>query len=166
MLLDILLFGDAILRKKADEVPAVTAAVRDLAANMLETMYYHDGLGLAAPQVGVSLRLFVMDVPRDGCGKTVLVNPVIRERGETGAVEEGCLSFPGIAGAVARAAEVVVEFTDLSGKRVSKGVKGVAAQAVQLVHGLARGRGVAALPAPQGALQVVQGLVDRAHGLA
>lgn len=131
MLLDILLFGDAVLRKKADEVPAVTAAVRDLAANMLETMYYHDGLGLAAPQVGVSLRLFVMDVPRDGCGKTVLVNPVIRERGETGAVEEGCLSFPGIAGAVARAAEVVVEFTDLSGKRVSKGVKGVAAQAVQ-----------------------------------
>lgn len=131
MLLDILLFGDAVLRKKADEVPAVTAAVRDLAANMLETMYYHDGLGLAAPQVGVSLRLFVMDVPRDGCGKTVLVNPVIRERGETGVVEEGCLSFPGIAGTVARSAEVVVEFTDLSGKRVSKGVKGVAAQAVQ-----------------------------------
>ena len=131
MLLNVLLFGDETLRKKAGEVPSVTSDIRKLAGDMLETMYYHDGLGLAAPQVGVSLRLCVMDVPREGCGKMILINPAIRECGAAESVEEGCLSFPEIKASVARAVEVAVEFTDLSGKRKSKKVSGLTAQAVQ-----------------------------------
>ena len=131
MLLSVMLFGDETLRKKAGEVPGVTPAVKKLAADMLETMYYHDGLGLAAPQVGVPLRLFVMDVPREGHGKLVLINPAVRDPGVTVRVEEGCLSFPGITAQVPRSAEVTVEFTDLSGTRRSKRIAGVTAQAVQ-----------------------------------
>lgn len=131
MLLDVLLFGDETLRKKAGEVSAVTPEVRKLAGDMLETMYYHDGLGLAAPQVGILLRMCVMDVPREGCGKMVLVNPAIRECGPSETVDEGCLSFPGITAPIERAIEVTVEFTDLTGKRRSKKVTGLTAQAVQ-----------------------------------
>ena len=131
MLRNVLLFGDEILRRKAAEISAITPEVRRLAADMLETMYYHDGLGLAAPQVGVPLRLFVMDVPREGHDKLVCINPVVGERGPMRRMDEGCLSFPGVTGTVARAAEVTIEFTDLSGARRSQKVAGVTAQAVQ-----------------------------------
>jgi peptide deformylase len=131
MRMDVYLFGDEVLRRRADEIPDVTPEVRQLAEDMLETMYYHDGLGLAAPQVGVSLRLAVIDVRQEGSGKLILINPVIRETGRVQTMEEGCLSFPDIAVPVDRAAELTVEFTTLSGKRKEKRVSGVAAQAVQ-----------------------------------
>lgn len=131
MRMDIYLFGDELLRTRADEIADITPEIKRLAENMLETMYYHEGLGLAAPQVGIPLRLVVIDVRNEGSGKVVLVNPVIREMGSMQTMEEGCLSFPGIVAPIERAAGLTVEFTTLSGKRKEKEMSGVAAQAVQ-----------------------------------
>jgi peptide deformylase len=129
--MDIYLFGDEVLQKRADEIADVTPEIKRLAENMLETMYYHEGLGLAAPQVGVPLRLAVIDVRNEGSGKIILINPVIREIGRVETMEEGCLSFPDIVTPIERATELTVEFTTLSGKRKEKRMRGVAAQAVQ-----------------------------------
>jgi len=131
MRLDIYLFGDELLRKRASDITDITPEIRRLAEDMLETMYYHEGLGLAAPQVGVPLRLTVMDIRRDGSGKIVLINPVIREIRGKQAMEEGCLSFPDIVASIERATELTVEFISLSGKRKENKMSGVAAQAIQ-----------------------------------
>lgn len=129
--MDVYLFGDRVLKTRADEIADVTPEIKRLAESMLETMYYHDGLGLAAPQVGISLRLVVIDVRQEGSGKLTMINPVIRETGRVQTMEEGCLSFPDIVVPVDRATELTLEFTTLSGKRKEKRVSGVAAQAVQ-----------------------------------
>jgi len=131
MRLKIHLYGDEILRRKAAEIDAINPELSALVENMFETMYYHEGLGLAAPQVGIPLSLVVIDVPREGTGRLVLINPVICESGNTLVMEEGCLSFPEIIVPVERASEVTVEFTSLAGKRKKKSVTGIAAQAVQ-----------------------------------
>jgi len=131
MRMDIYLFGDEVLRKRAAEITDITPEIKRLAENMLETMYYHEGLGLAAPQVGVPLRLTVMDIRQEGSGKVVLINPVIREIGGKQMMEEGCLSFPEIVVPLERATELTVEFTALSGKRKERKMIGLAAQAVQ-----------------------------------
>ncbi len=131
MRMDIYLFGDELLRKRADDIADITPEIKLLAENMLETMYYHEGLGLAAPQVGIPLRLVVIDVRQEGSGKIILINPVIREMGGVQTMEEGCLSFPGIVAPIDRATELTMEFTTLAGKRKEKKMNGVAAQAVQ-----------------------------------
>ena len=105
-------FGDPVLRRKADAIPAVTPEIRDLIEAMFATMYEEEGVGLAAPQVGRSVRLFVVDVESEEEGgervKRVFVNPVIRERSGEIVGEEGCLSIPGLRADVKRAARVVV----------------------------------------------------------
>ncbi len=102
--------GDPILRKKSREVKEVTPKIRELIDDMLETMYDKDGVGLAAPQVGILRRIVVIDV---GDGPLVMVNPqIIREEGsQTG--DEGCLSVPGKAGQVTRPNEVTVRLSGL-----------------------------------------------------
>ena len=98
--------GDEILTKKCREVKEVTPRMKELIEDMLETMYEGNGLGLAAPQVGVLKRLVVIDI---GDGPIVLINPrIIACRGEqTG--DEGCLSLPGKAGVVTRPNYVKIE---------------------------------------------------------
>lgn len=105
--------GDPILRKKSREVKEITPKIRELIDDMLETMYDRDGVGLAAPQVGILRRIVVIDV---GDGPLVMVNPqIIREEGsQTG--DEGCLSVPGKAGQVTRPNEVTVRFMDEKGE--------------------------------------------------
>ena len=105
MILKIRTEGDPVLRKKAAPVTEIDDRMRQLATDMLETMYAAPGVGLAAPQVGESVRLVVVD---DGHGPYVLFNPEIVEA--AGAVEEpeACLSIPGVQGMVRRAAKVVV----------------------------------------------------------
>lgn len=105
--------GDPILRKKSREVKEITPKIRELIDDMLETMYNRDGVGLAAPQVGILRRIVVIDV---GDGPLVMVNPqIIREEGsQTG--DEGCLSVPGKAGQVTRPNEVTVRFMDEKGE--------------------------------------------------
>jgi peptide deformylase len=115
LILEIRKDGDPVLRQKAAPVAVIDDEMRQLAADMLETMYNAPGVGLAAPQVGVAVRLIVVD---DGSGPHSLFNPrVVSRRGEV-CEEEGCLSVPGMIGKVRRAAQVEVEAYDRSGRRI------------------------------------------------
>lgn len=99
-----------MLRTRAEEVAAVTDETRSLIADMFETMYAEDGVGLAAPQIGVLQRVIVVDPREDESVPVALINPVIvMESEETDRAEEGCLSLPGLKEIVERKARVVVE---------------------------------------------------------
>ena len=130
---DILVYPDPFLARKAAPVAAVDDRVRALIRDMFETMYGAEGIGLAAPQVGVGKRIIVIDVsPVDKTvPPVVLVNPEIVER--TGSVMgvEGCLSIPGIQGEVRRAETVVVRGRDEQGKAVRIRADGILARALQ-----------------------------------
>lgn len=107
-------YGDPVLRRKAEPVAAITPEIKTLIADLVETMYHEIGIGIAAPQVGVSRRVIIVD---DGDGGTrVLVNPVIAARGGRVVAEEGCLSIPGIFAPVERAEWVDVEGLDGDGQ--------------------------------------------------
>ena len=104
--------GDEILTKKAREIKTVTPKIRQLAEDMLETMYEANGVGLAAPQVGILRRLVVIDI---GEGPIVMINPkILSEEGEK-QWKEGCLSVPGKYGYVNRPEKVTVRALDLDG---------------------------------------------------
>ena len=98
---------------------------------MLETMYAAEGIGLAAPQVGVSTRLFVMDIRDPEIEPRALINPVIVARSGSESGEEGCLSLPGLVGEVERSASIVVEALDLQGKPVRIEASGLHARCIQ-----------------------------------
>lgn len=108
--------GDEVLTKKCREIREMTPRLRTLAADMLETMYQAQGVGLAAPQVGVLRRLVVIDV---GEGPVTLVNPVITEKDGEQTGSEGCLSVPGKAGQVTRPQHVIVKARDLDMKDIT-----------------------------------------------
>lgn len=115
----ILLHPDPRLKKACPPVPKVTDDLRRLADDMLETMYDAPGVGLAAPQVGVLTRLFVMDcVKDDGPARPmVLINPeILWQSAQTSTYEEGCLSFPEQYGDVTRPAEARMRWLDLDGQ--------------------------------------------------
>ncbi len=115
--LPVLRWPDAVLSQLAGPVTDLSAA-RDLAADMLDTMYHAQGRGLAAPQVGVSLRVFVMDATwkQDEPAPQVFVNPVILSRSDDVASgSEGCLSLPGITTEITRATAIRLRWTDLDG---------------------------------------------------
>ena len=115
-ILSIRQFGDPVLRERALEVDTFDATLRRLADDMLETMYQAPGVGLAAPQVGRSIRLAVFD---DGTGPRTLVNPVLsRFEGEQIA-DEGCLSVPGLYFPVKRSLRVHAEGLDVEGNPVT-----------------------------------------------
>jgi peptide deformylase len=119
MSLEVVVYPDPRLLKKTAPIAAVTDEVRANAAEMLRLMYADHGVGLAAPQVGWSARLFVMN-PSGDSGQPeherVLVNPKIVKKAGRVRGEEGCLSFPGIYIEVERAKQIVVQWTDLEGK--------------------------------------------------
>jgi peptide deformylase len=124
MILEIVKYGDPILTKRADEVVEFDAKLRKFVDDMFETMYGAPGVGLAAPQVGVLKRLFVMDCSsgRDKTKKLALINPVIEvEEGEQ-VGDEGCLSFPGLFLEVKRPQRVVVRAQDIDGSAFSMDV--------------------------------------------
>jgi len=127
-LLEIRTVGDPVLRRKAKPVRNVNRAVRALLDDMLATMYAADGVGLAAPQVGVSKRIIVIDV---GDGPVEVINPeIVSAEGEESGTE-GCLSVPGKAGEVRRAARVRVTGLDRTGRRVWHEAEGLFARAFQ-----------------------------------
>jgi peptide deformylase len=111
MIRPILKYGGAPLHDRANTVDAVTPAIDRLIHDMIETMYAAPGVGLAAPQVGVPLRIFVIDVSvgRDPSALVVMINPEFVERDGMQLEEEGCLSVPGFNATVARAARAVVK---------------------------------------------------------
>ncbi|NNU79655.1 peptide deformylase [Halovulum dunhuangense] len=115
----ILIHPDPRLRKVCTSMRGVTAETRKLADDMLATMYDAPGIGLAAPQIGVLERIFVMDCNRDAPGDspTVCINPQITwTSDETVTSEEGCLSIPDYYAEVDRAAKIRLSFLDLDGK--------------------------------------------------
>ena len=112
-LLPILRFPDQRLKKVATPVQIVDESIKRLARDMAETMYEAPGIGLAATQVNVHLRLIVIDISETHDQLLVLINPEVVERDGTQVCEEGCLSVPGIYDKVERAESVVVRYMDL-----------------------------------------------------
>jgi peptide deformylase len=123
-------YGDPLLRRRAAPVREITPEIRRIVTDMIETMYDEVGIGLAAPQVGISLRLMVVGDEKTPEARA-LVNPVIAEQGGEVTSEEGCLSLPGIFAPVTRAEWVKLEAQDLDGKPVSIRARGLAARVYQ-----------------------------------
>ncbi|MEA4900124.1 peptide deformylase [Desulfitobacterium sp.] len=120
--------GADVLREKAKEVKEITPNIVKLLDNMLDTMYAANGVGLAAPQIGVSKRVVVIDV---GEGPVEFINPVIVEQEGQEDGSEGCLSIPGVTGEVMRAAKVVVEALNRKGELQRIEAEGLFARASQ-----------------------------------
>ncbi|HHT62795.1 MAG: peptide deformylase [Bacillota bacterium] len=120
--------GDPVLREKAKKVPKITPNILKLLDNMADTMRDAEGVGLAAPQIGISKCVVVIDV---GEGLIELINPeIIAQEGEE-IDAEGCLSIPGVQGDVKRAAKVQVRAWDRNGKTITITGTGLLARALQ-----------------------------------
>jgi peptide deformylase len=128
--LKVLRYGDPALRRRAAPVGEVTPEVRATIADMTETMYDEVGIGLAAPQVGISLRLIVV-ADEDGRGVQALLNPAIVDRGGEATGEEGCLSIPGVFAPVTRSAWVKIEAQDVNGGPLAIRATGLRARVLQ-----------------------------------
>ena len=131
-LLKIVKYGDPVLRKKAEPVTEITDDIVQLAEDMLETMYAAPGVGLAGPQVGVSLQICVIDIVPEGKREPiVLINPKVLGGQDKIELEEGCLSFPKIYEKVKRWNKVRVEYVDLKGNLKEVEAEGFLAKAFQ-----------------------------------
>lgn len=120
--------GDEILRKKSREVSVVDDKLRALLDDMVETMYHYDGVGLAAPQVGILKRAVVIDVEDGNVYK--MINPKITERSGEQVGQEGCLSVKEKKGIVKRPMKVTVEYTDENGEQVTLVAEELLARAI------------------------------------
>ncbi len=156
MILPIVAYGDPVLRDETEEIEVDYPKLKELIANMYETMYHASGVGLAAPQVGLSIRLFVVDTVQmfedeeDEDGKPqkkkkrkgakddevgiikTFINPIILE--ETGALwayEEGCLSIPGVREEVMRPSKVTIEYQNENFELITETYDGVTARVIQ-----------------------------------
>lgn len=127
------LYGDPVLREKAKPVTDFDDAIRQLTRDMLVIMYREEGVGLAAPQVGESLRLIVVDPdPKESEHRPLtLVNPTIQDKQGQTVDEEGCLSFPDVYCDVARAERIRVQFFDLDGNERTLDADGWLARVIQ-----------------------------------
>jgi peptide deformylase len=114
--LEIKKYGDKILRKKTQEVKEINQDIKQLSLDMLETMYAAPGVGLAAPQVGIPLRMCVIDISPEKNEPLVLVNPHIIKAEEKIIMQEGCLSFPGFYEDIKRFNKISVKFLNLYNK--------------------------------------------------
>ncbi len=117
MIYPITLYGDPVLKRPAEDIEKGSMDVKTLSEDMFETMYQASGVGLAAPQIGKGLRMFVIDsspMEENEQGiKKVFINPeIIEENGELWAFEEGCLSLPGIRADVFRNEQVTIQYFD------------------------------------------------------
>jgi peptide deformylase len=121
--------GDEILRKRSREVEVVDEKIKQILADMVETLHSYNGVGLAGPQIGLLKRLVVIDL-YDEKGPIKLVNPkIVKQKGEQ-EVEEGCLSFPNQFAKIIRPAEVIIEALDENGKKIKIKGEGLLAQAI------------------------------------
>jgi len=139
MILPIVAYGDPVLKKEAEEIDSDYPELKKLIANMYETMYNAEGVGLAAPQIGKSIRLFVVDASPfaeddpalEGFKKT-FINPIIlEEEGDNWSFNEGCLSIPGIRENVDRKPEILIEYMDEDFNLKEERFEGVAARVIQ-----------------------------------
>lgn len=132
---EIVLMGDPVLRTPAEEVETFDDELRALVRDMFETMYHAEGIGLAAPQVGVGMRILVVDVREsgeEGGGRLALINPrVVAVSEETEKEPEGCLSIPGLEEVVERPARVEIRGFDPEGREVRLEAADLLARALQ-----------------------------------
>ena len=139
MVYPIVVYGDPILRKRAREIEKGTLDIKAFVQDMFETMYAAHGIGLAAPQIGKGVRLFVVDgttlddIEEDMTGfKKVFINPVIvKEEGDKWDFEEGCLSIPNIRENVARPEKLKIRYLDEEGKPKEEEYDGMKARIIQ-----------------------------------
>ena len=124
-ILKIIEYGNPILREKSKEVTKISKKIKTLITDMLDTMYHANGVGLAAPQVGENLRIFVIDVsdPSGPINPLVFVNPKIIKKSGAVISYEGCLSFPKAYTTVRRYANVMVKALDINGRPFVKEAK-------------------------------------------
>ena len=128
----IVTYGDPVLREVCEPVEEINQEIKDLVSSMTDTLKEANGLGLAAPQVGVAKRLFIVDLSAVDINATlkVFINPEILESSGEVEMEEGCLSFPGMYQKIRRASHVKVRATNLDGKVFEMEATGIAARAV------------------------------------
>ena len=146
MILPIFSYGNSVLKKKALPISVKTTNLETLIKNMWETMYAAQGVGLAAPQIGESKRLFIVDTypfsDNENLSieernflrgfKKVFINPeIIEETGKECFFNEGCLSIPGIREDVKRRGSITIKFQDLNGTFITESLSGIAARVVQ-----------------------------------
>jgi peptide deformylase len=142
MIKPIVAFGDPVLKAEAEDISEDLKGLSKLIEDMWETMYAAEGVGLAAPQVGESIRMFITDGTPFSKGedgdkdcegfKRVMINPVIFDHSdEESSMEEGCLSIPGIRESVVRPNDITVEYYNESWELIEERLKGVAARIVQ-----------------------------------
>lgn len=129
--LEVLRFPDERLRKVAKPVTSVDQSVKDIVANMFETMYAEEGIGLAATQVDIHQRIVVIDVSEEHNERLVLINPEITERQGSTGIEEGCLSVPDYRALVERAEYVTVKALDVEGQPFELKADGLLAICIQ-----------------------------------
>ena len=128
-ILKVLTVPEPVLRQKSKRVKNIDGSIQKLAGDMIETMHAASGVGLAAPQVGVPLRVIVIGMPEEE--DFVLINPqIVRKNGER-MVTEGCLSVPGYFGEIQRAQRVTAKGKDLSGKEIRIKAEELLAQALE-----------------------------------
>ena len=127
--LEVKIYPDPVLRKKAEEVKELTEEIKNLGWDMVETLEVNDGVGLAAPQVGVSKRVIIVQTEK---GPVILVNPkIIKKSREKETMEEGCLSLPGIWLKIKRAKKVEAVAIDKEGKKIKINTEGLSARILQ-----------------------------------
>lgn len=139
MILPIVAYGDPVLKRETEEIEEDYPFLEELIANMFETMDNAEGVGLAAPQVGKSIRLFVVDAsafadeePELEGFRKVFINPIIvEEEGEKWAFNEGCLSIPGIREDVKRCPTITIEYYDENFNLLEETYSGLAARIIQ-----------------------------------
>jgi peptide deformylase len=129
-LLEIRLYGDPILKKRAREVREIDHKTRQLVCDMVDTLYHCKGVGLAAPQVGVLKRVVVVDVSEERNELITLINPVVVEEEGEEKREEGCLSLPGISVEVSRPRKIGIKGLNLKGEEVELFEEGLLARAL------------------------------------
>ena len=120
-----------VLKKRAEDVPNVDGGVAELIDAMFPAMYAAHGIGLAAPQVGESRRIFVMDLQREDSERIVCINPVIEERNGLILAEEGCLSLPNVYVELERAEDLLLSYVDLDGEEQTLEAEGLMSRAIQ-----------------------------------
>src|ERR687892_182171 len=133
MIRPILKYGEAAIHERAQPVGLLTPEIDRLVEDMIETMYAAPGVGLAAPQIGVSLRIFVVDISvgRDPSGLVVMINPEFVEQDGMQLEDEGCLSVPGFNATVVRPSRVVLKGLNREGNEQTVEATGLLARAFQ-----------------------------------
>jgi peptide deformylase len=146
MILPIVGYGSPVLKEKAAEIQLPGPEIKALVADMYETMYNAEGCGLAAPQIGKSIRLFVIDAELldeekyKGCKMAFVNAQMLEEPGDVWACEEGCLSIPGLREEVRRPGQIRIKYQDEEGQEYTREFEGMMARVIQHEYDHIEGR--------------------------